>query len=64
MTETKVPHANLRAPSRRWAHRRTCILAGGLVVLGGILALLVHPWFAAAAIVGGIWLLFEPDSMA
>ena len=43
-----------RKTSGRWVHRRTCILAGGLATVGGTLALLVHPWFAA---VGGVWLI-------
>jgi hypothetical protein len=50
-----------RNTDARWSHRKTCILAGGLAALGGTLAILVHPWFAVAAAVGGIWLMFSPD---
>lgn len=45
----------------RRAHRLTCVLAGGLAVAGGALALLVHPWFAALAAVGGLWLILTPE---
>jgi hypothetical protein len=52
----------VRTPSDRRVHRITCIGAGGLAVLGGTLALLVHPWFAVLAAVAGIWLIFSPAS--
>jgi hypothetical protein len=63
MTATNLPtHLDVLTNSGRWAHRRTCILAGGLAAVGGTLALLVHPWFAAVAAAGGIWLIFAPES--
>jgi hypothetical protein len=40
----------------------SCVLAGGLAVLGAVLALLVHPWFAGLAAAAGIWLIFAPES--
>jgi hypothetical protein len=61
MTATYSPTTQeIQNAAGRWAHRRTCILAGGLTVIGVTLALLVHPWFAAAAAVGGIWLIIAP----
>jgi protein-S-isoprenylcysteine O-methyltransferase Ste14 len=63
MTATNPPaRPDVLSTSGRWVHRRTCILAGGLAAVGGTLALLVHPWFAAVAAVGGIWLIFAPES--
>lgn len=63
MTATNAPtQPDVRNTSERWVHRRTCILAGGLAAVGGTLALLVHPWFAALAAVGGVWLIFAPES--
>ena len=63
MTATNTPaQPDVRNTAGRWVHRRTCILAGGLAVVGGALALLVHPLLAALAAVGGIWLIFAPES--
>ncbi len=63
MPATNAPaQRDVRNASGRWVHRRTCILAGGLAAVGGTLALLVHPWFAAVAAVGGIWLILAPES--
>ncbi len=62
MTMKTVPApVGVCSTSGRWAHRRTCMLAGGLAVLGGTLAFFVHPWFAVAAIVGGVWLILSPE---
>ena len=46
--------------SRR-AHRMTCVLAGGLALVGGILAIAIDPWFAAIAAAGGLWLILAPE---
>jgi len=63
MSATNAPaRPDVRNTAGRWVHRRTCILAGGLALVGGMLALLVHPWLAALAAVGGIWLVFAPES--
>lgn len=42
-------------PGRK-LHRITCVVAGGLALLGGALGLFVSPWFLTLAIVGGVWL--------
>lgn len=49
-----------RNVSDRRAHRITCVLAGGLAVAGAVLALAIHPAFAALAVVGGAWLVLAP----
>lgn len=53
--------ATQQAPNRREAHRRVCVLAGGLSIVGAALAFAVHPWFAAVAAAGGIWLIAASD---
>jgi len=40
----------------------TCVLAGGLALVGGILAITIDPWFVALAAVGGVWLIVAPES--
>ena len=45
----------------RWVHRMTCVLAGGLALVGGILAIAIDPWFVALAAVGGVWLIVAPE---
>lgn len=46
------------APARdRRAHRLTCVAAGGLTLLGGVLGLFVSPWFLILAVAGGVWLI-------
>ena len=63
MPEINTPaHPQVRMPSGRRVHRITCVAAGGLAVVGGTLALLVHPWFVAFAAVGGVWLILAPES--
>jgi hypothetical protein len=57
-----IRSANFSACRRN--HRTTCILAGGLAICGGILALLVHPGFAVVAAIGGLWLILAPESKA
>ena len=49
-----------KSGGRRY-HRLTCIIAGGLALVGGILAVSVDPWFAALAAVGGVWLIVAPE---
>lgn len=49
--------------SRR-ADRITCIITGGLAVIGGVLGLFVHPWLAGLAVVAGLWLILAPESKA
>ncbi|MCU0704037.1 MAG: hypothetical protein MUF18_08685 [Fimbriiglobus sp.] len=44
-------------PTGRTAHRLTCIAAGGLSLLGGVLGLVVNPWFLTLGAVGGVWLI-------
>ncbi len=39
-------------PTGRTAHRLTCIAAGGLSLLGGVLGLVVNPWFLTLGAVG------------
>jgi hypothetical protein len=39
-----------------------CVVAGGLALLGGTLAVAVDAWFAALAAVGGAWLMLAPDT--
>ena len=53
---------NSRNTSDRWRHRVICVLAGGLTLIGGGLAFLVNPWFAAVALIGGIGLILMPES--
>lgn len=48
----------------RRAHRVTCIGAGGLSIVGAILAIAVHPALAVLAAIGGLWLLLLPDARA
>jgi F0F1-type ATP synthase assembly protein I len=55
---TKSAHSS----SCRWAHRKTCILAGGLALIGATFAIVVHPWFAALSAIGGGWLILAPES--
>jgi len=33
-----------------------------MALVGGVLALAVHPWFAALAAVGGVWLIVAPET--
>jgi hypothetical protein len=44
----------------RQFHRLTCVLAGGLALAGGVLAVLLHPGYAALTLVGGLWLVMAP----
>jgi hypothetical protein len=46
----------------RRVHRKTCILAGGLALLGVSLALFVHPLYSALAVAAGFWLILVPES--
>ncbi len=63
MTVINAPATSIsRKSSDRRTHRLICVAAGGLALLGGTLALVVHPWFASLAAVGGIWLIFAPES--
>ncbi|CAN5361006.1 hypothetical protein BH11PLA2_BH11PLA2_44500 [soil metagenome] len=50
----------IKSGGRRF-HRLTCVLAGGMALVGGILALAVHPGFAALAAFGGVWLIVVPE---
>jgi hypothetical protein len=63
-TTTSNPPAPqmVQANSGRRAHRIICVFAGGLAVLGGILGLLVNPWFAVIAAVGGSCLILAPET--
>lgn len=47
--------------ARRSAHRRICVAAGALAVLGAVLALAVAPVWAALSAAGGLALLLIPD---
>lgn len=47
--------------ARRLAHRRICVVAGGLAVLGAVLAIAVAPAWAAVSAAGGLALLVIPD---
>lgn len=58
------PTRSAKVSACRRIHRTTCILAGGLAIGGGVLALLVHPGFAAVSAVGGLWLILAPESKA
>ena len=49
-----------RINSRR-AHRIVCVAAGGLALVGGLLAILIDPLFSTVAIAGGVWLLLAPE---
>lgn len=65
MTAIDAPvQCKVRITNARRAHRKTITFAGGLAILGGTLALVVHPWFAAVAAVGGLWLILAPESKA
>ena len=48
----------------RRLHRQTCVLAGGLALVGGILAIALDPWFAVLAAAAGLWLVLAPDTTA
>lgn len=48
-------------PNPRRYHRLVCVCAGGLALMGGALALLVQPWLALLAVVGGTILALAPD---
>jgi hypothetical protein len=61
MAESMNAACHCPSPTRRDAHRRVCVSAGGLTVIGTALALLVHPWFAALAAGSGLWLILAPD---
>ena len=63
MTTTTLP-APLPAQQSdvRRAHRITCVAAGGLALVGGVLAILLDPWFAGLAVVGGLWLILAPEA--
>jgi len=56
-----VPSGTGIKPCGRRYHRLNCILAGVMALVGGVLALAVHPWFAALAAVGGVWLIVAPE---
>ncbi|QDU23675.1 hypothetical protein [Urbifossiella limnaea] len=47
--------------ARRLAHRRLCVAAGGLAVLGAVLAIAVAPALAVLSAAGGLALLLIPD---
>ena len=53
---------NVRMPSSRRIHRIICVVAGALAAVGGVLALVVHPWFVAIAALGGISLILSTES--
>ena len=65
MTSTNIAvQQKFQKSTDRRIHRITIVAAGSLAIIGGTLALLVHPWFAAVAAVGGIWLILAPETKA
>jgi hypothetical protein len=59
MTMSTAPADTIPQVARR--ERMTWVLGGGLALVGSILAVTAHPWFAGLAIVGGLWLIITPE---